>query len=105
MASSSVRYFSKSTPKPKFAHSKSRETMSNKDRAELVSVLGKFDFGKSRESNDPQDLVPHLHRKLTRSRRFQNSVILDDGRIELISNSGYSGKHSAYALRDICHAI
>ncbi len=79
--------------KPKFAVSKSRESLSGKDKKDLVRVLGNF---------DPGDSLFKLHARLARSRRFNKSQPPEQGAIMIVSNSGYSGHHDKQSLREIC---
>ena len=81
-------------PKPEFGHSKKRDTLSNKDKKEIVNVLGQFD-----EKSPPLKLFA----KIKRSRRFTESTIDEHGIIQLVSNSGYSGSHDRDFLHGMCH--
>lgn len=78
--------------KPKLGHSKSRETLSNKDKKDLARILGQFDLGTPMEK---------LHSMIVRSRRFALSKEPEGGSIKIISNSGYKGHHDKISLIEL----
>lgn len=79
-------------PKPEFGHVRKRETLSNKDKKDLVRILGRFDLG------TPMD---KLHAMLIKSRRFSLSKEPEHGSIMIISNSGYRGHHDKISLIEL----